>query len=209
MHKVQEFLRKLNNPVVYAIAFSIIGIAFIALPPEILDIAIAVIGAIILLFGMLNVAFIGYGEPRIIFVSILRSGALIRASVEMLFGLSLILIRSGVSERICDVLGILISLYSLYKLFRISIRFSRKNARTVLEIIAYMLLFGIGSFILIFPYYPRIMAGIAMLAIGAKLLTNILARSAGAPRDSDKPDTGSGRSSGTDYYTDDFVDKSK
>lgn len=210
MHKVRDFFKKLNNPLIHGITFVIIGLAFILLPLSILDVTVAVIGAVVFIFGLFNIIFIGREAAANPLIAIFGGGALMRGIIEIVFGISLILIRSAVGETVCDVLGILIMLYSGFKLLRISIRSAYHGTHYRLELALYSILLAIGLFVLIFPLYPHATAGGALIAVGAKLIAD----SVTAIRDKKDGKSASttvergGKLNTGDYYTDDFVDKS-
>ena len=210
MHKVRDFFKKLNNPLTFGITFALIGLAFILLPSAILDITVALIGAIVFLFGLFNIIFIGREATTNPLAALLGGGALMKGIIEIVFGISLIIIRSAVGETVCDVLGVLIMLYSGFKLFRISIRSAYHGRHFRLELALYSILLAIGLFVLIFPLYPHATAGGALIALGAKLIADAVTRLRDKRQreGASQPAERGGKLNTGDYYTDDFVDKS-
>ena len=210
MQNMREFFKKLNNPITYGIAFVVIGLAFILLPDMILDITITVIGALIFIFGLLNIIFIGREATAHPIVAILGGGTILIGIMQIIFGVSLMIVRSAVGGTVCDVLGVLIMLYAGFKLFKISLKSAYHGRNYRIELTLYSLLLAIGLFVLIFPLYPHITAGGALIAVGAKLLADAIATKYDKNGKSEAPGSAENREklNTGDYYTNDFVDKS-
>ena len=207
---MRDFFQKLNNPTTYGISFIIIGLAFILLPAFILDVTVAIIGALVFIFGLLNIIFIGREATANPLAAILGGGTVIKGAMQIIFGISLMLVRSAVSDTVCDVIGVIIMLYAAFKLFRISLRSAWHGRHYRLELTLYLILLAVGLFVLLFPLYPHITAGGALISIGAKLLTDAIAqyRDKKASRGNRDSSESGGKLNTGDYYTDDFVDKS-
>ena len=207
---MREFFKKINNPTTYGASFVIIGLAFILLPDMILDITITVIGALVFLFGLLNIIFIGREATANPIIAILGGGTILKGIIQIVFGVSLMIVRSAVGETVCDVLGVLIMLYAGFKLLKISLKYAYHGRNYRLELTLYSLLLAVGLFVLIFPLYPHITAGGALIAVGAKLLADAISTKYDKSGKSENPESTAPHEklNTGDYYTNDFVDKS-
>ena len=212
MKNVLFRLRKLNNPFTYSIAMCAAGLAFVILSKSILDLIILVVGGVISLLAIALIAAWAFAPEKERGIPLIRHGAIIKSSILLLFGISIMLIRSSVSRTVCIILGIILSLYSVFRLSRPSRIVVERDFRWYLEGIVLVFFIFLGASIAIFPLWPKITAGIALLALGAKLLVDeILIRVKNGKKTrtrAKKSAPGQKRSRPTNIYSDDFVDKS-
>ena len=211
MQIIKKFIKKLDNPLVYGALIFLVGVAFIVLPEDILDIPIIIAGAVISLVG-LTLALLPLGERQEGVISSLRMGlAMAKGGVIALLGVSLIIVRSGVSETVCDVLGVCIALWCATRLFRPSHLFRERSTLWFVESIAYVIFALGGLVILIFPLWPKLTAGIAILAVGAWLIYDgiraMIQTGKAKPRDGEMGKAYVTR--GKDVYSSDFIDRSE
>ena len=206
MQKPLDFLKKINNPLTYAIALCTVGLAFIILPNFVIDIVMMVIGALLIASAVLTIALSGEGTRGSLIDLFLRRGVLLRSLLVLILGIVLITVRSSVSETVLDVLGGVIGLYALFKLIHPSHSTASRNFLWWVRTVWLIILIFIGIVLFLFPIWPKITAGIAALAVGIKLIFDAVGRNKAAGEEG-RSDDASGKSG--DYYTDDFVDKSE
>ena len=207
MKNIANLLRKLNNPLAYSSVMCAAGVAFIALPSGVLDIVILALGAIICLARVSLIAASALAPYDDDEIPLMRHASVLKASLMLLFGISLMLVRSSVSRPVCITLGVLLALYSLFRLSRPSRSTPERGAGWYIEGIILIALALLGALVAVFPLYPTITAGVAMLAFGAKLTYDALeekVKRRRATRSAKKAD----RKRPGDVYSTDFTDKS-
>lgn len=205
MEKLAFAFKKLNSPIVYAAAACASGIAFIALPSELLDIVILALGALISLISVCALSAWAFAKDTGEVSPLARRGALLKSSLMLLFGISLMLVRSSVSRSVCTTLGILLVLYSLFRLCRPARTTLIRKASWYIEGIVLVFLILLGATVAIIPFWPKITAGVALLAFGLKLVCDMVPNAIKKRGNRAKRQT---KSSPCDIYSTDFVDKS-
>lgn len=207
MNKLLLFFRKLNNPITYASAMCLSGAAFIALPSRALDVVILIYGALISLVAICLSAAWALAPDDGSVTTLMRHGALVKSSLMLVFGISLMLVRSSVSRSVCATLGILLALYSIFRLSRPARSTLERGASWYVEGVILVLLILLGATVAIIPMWPKITAGVALLAFGLKPIYDIVSdalkrrkRMLGRPKGA--------RSRPRDIFSDDFIDKS-
>lgn len=192
MQKLFEFLKKLNTYPVYVTTLIIFGALFILLPSAVLDILILVLGVLVILFALVRIT---------ITVSDNKRGTVsIKLIADILLGIAgvaLTSMQSGVTHLICRVLGMIISLYALAKLFRHSKGAHTRDRKFWLTAALYIGLVVVGLWLGFFPIWPKVMAGIAALILAGKFIHDYIE----TKRDAH------GKMENGVYYTDDFEDK--
>lgn len=195
MQNVLKFLKKLDTPLTYAIASLVAGLAFLLLPTLVLDILLVATGACVTLLAILHLA-----------IDLAERGArpflmleVIRDIMFAVVGVSLCVLRSDISDTVCRLLGGIITLYTLFRLYKLSGVTEHERAWWA-ELIITIVIAVFGAWLMLFPVYSQIMTGVALLIVGAKFFIEAWKRK--APK---KPKGGTDDNG--DYYTDDFVDK--
>ena len=224
------FLKKLNNPITYAVAMCASGLAFIILPYGILDVSILILGALISTLAACLIAAWALSPEDPDMPPLMRQGAIFKSSAMLAFGVMLMLVRSSISRSVCTILGILLALYSIFRLSRPSRNTVERGAAWYIEGVILVSLIMIGSLVSIIPFMPKLTAGIAMLAFGAKLIYDAATRAlrlrrarrarqgkSSAEAKATRAGTGSAKAKGAprrakraprDIYSTDFVDRS-
>ncbi len=195
MHKIIEFLKRINTPLALSIVLIIFGLSFVLLPEGVLDIAVAVIGAILLTFGIVLFATSGGSDGAVSRPS--RRDTALSVAIAI-GGLALITMQSGVSVVICRVLGTVMLIYSALNLYKFNKTHPERDGAFWWETITSSIIILLGAWLGFFPSFPRLMSGIALIAVGIKMLIGALR----------PPKRGSSDGAKGDYYTDDFEDKS-
>lgn len=153
------------------------GSAFIILPPSILDLVILVIGASVCFVAAVLIAAWAFAEEEGGISMLARRLAIGKAIVLLVFGAGLMLVRSSVSRTVCIILGVLLAMYSLFRLTRPGRAVVERTAGWYAEGIVLVGLMLLGAMVAILPFRPQLTAGIALLAFGAKLLADAIERS--------------------------------
>lgn len=207
MKKLAGLLKKLNSPITYGVATCAAGLAFIILPEALLDTVILILGAAIALVATCLIAVWAF-DPRSEELSLLaRHGAIIKSSLLLLFGSGLMLVRSSVSRPVCIILGILLALYSIFRLSRPGRSIVERSVGWYAEGIALVLFIFLGAVVVILPFWPKVTAGVAMVAFGGKLLFDSIVKGVKNRKDT-HPRVKKSPKKRADIYTTDFIDKS-
>ena len=207
MKNISLFWKKLGDPIFQAIAMCVAGLAFIILPDKVLDTVILVLGALVCAVAVGLIAAWSLDAAQ--YPVFMRHAAILKSSVMMIFGISLMLVRSSVSRPVCIILGVLLSLYSLFRLTRPERNvIVERTAGWYFEWAILVFFIFLGALIAIIPLWPKITAGIAMLAFGSKLLSDSLVRRARARRANPPAKRAKGKKEKRDIYDAHFIDKS-
>ena len=210
---MKNFIAKLTSPIVYASALAIAGILLIFLSGTALDIAAAILGGIIAVIAIVGIITTILSADHAPILSLFGYPVILKCSVALLFAGALIAIRSTVSELSCNILGMLLTLYSFVKIARPSHRLAPRTREWYITSVLYSILAIYGVFMIFFPLWQGGIIGIALVLLGAKwIYTEIrkLKSRSNTPkkptrvRTSPKNNT---RNGGGTFYTDDFVDK--
>lgn len=192
--KITNILKKLNTPLAYAIILAIAGAILIIFPESVLSIFFIIAGAIVLAFSVSRLA-IDAGENKAGLGYVFK---IVTDSLFVALGLALIFWRTALLSMLCRTIGIAMTFWSIYKLYRLSKVEDRSKNRWALKLAATIILLVVGIALLAYPIYPDIMVGIALIVIAARLLIDTKRKS----------DTNADNAEDGVYYTDDFVDKS-
>ena len=205
MQKLLNFLKKLAHPIPSSALLCAAGVSFIVIPSALLDVVILVIGALIAALGISIITACAVESER--GLGLVRYGGIFRGSLILLLGVSLMIMRSGVSSWVCTVLGILLTLYGIFKLSRPGRIVIDRSAGWYVETVVLVVIIILGVAIAIFPEYPKVTAGVAMLVFGLKMLSDAIIKITKS-RGNTPPRVKKSRKIKEDYYTTDFVDKS-
>ena len=204
MHKLLNFLKTFNKPIVYAIALSIIGIAFIFLPRFILDVSMTVIGVLIIVLSLIAIATLGEGAHTSLLALFTRGGSLLSSMLVLALGVILVTVRSSVTETLCDIASAVLGLYAVFSIIRPSHRCAEQNTAWWLRTAGYVLIALIGVALSVIPISPKITAGAIAIVIGIVIIVRTISKK----RIQDGTNSAQ-NSTSSDYYTTDFIDKSE
>lgn len=207
MKKLAFLFNKLNNTLTYAIFMCVAGISFIAMPLYVLDVTILILGACVSLVAVCLI--VGWALDKSGKDPLARHADIVKSSLMLVYGISLMLVRSSVSRGVCVALGVLLTLYSVLRLMRPirNLTVERTTAWYVEGAVLFILMI-LGIVIAILPFRSKITAGVAMIAFGGKLLSDFIAahrrKKQNAP-----PRVKKSAKKPRDIYDADFVDKSE
>ncbi|MBR2930101.1 MAG: DUF308 domain-containing protein [Clostridia bacterium] len=203
----------------------ILGVLFIALPRAVLDIVMTVIGGVVILYSVLSL--IACGRMRKDTAPIFLFGLtkeLISNIALLVFGIGLVMVRSAFANTVASIIGISMIVYAAVRLTLPSHTQRERNTKWYVDTSLLFLILAGGLFLLTFPFYPTVLAGCGLIAVGARMLWDRPWRELG--KDNAGTDYGEANGSkdkgrrqtngkahtrddkGGDIYTDDFVDKS-
>ena len=213
MQNIRAFITKATSITTYSIALVIVGIAFIALRGTALDVSLIVVGAAFALVGMSGIILTLLAPDHAPISSLFGYGAILRSSVALLFGILLITVRSAIPSVVCNALGAALIFYSLFRIARPLHRLAPRTREWYIESIIYSVLAVYGLFMVLFPLWPNVIGGIAMVLVGAKWIYDDLRKhksgnKSGKNSTRVSPSRRPSKKNGSDIYSNDFIDKS-
>ncbi len=213
MQKLKKIIKNLTSTIVCASALTVIGIAFIILRGVPLDVVIIAVGSYFALAGILGIIATLLGADHSPITSLFGYGAIFKSSLTLFFGISMIAVRSAAPGILCNFLGGIVTVYSLFKLARPSHRLAPRTREWYIESVVYSVLSIFGLFVMLIPVWPYTLAGISMLLLGGKWLYDEILKYTKTKKSAKSstrvgPSRGKTKGNGGDIYTNDFVDKS-
>ncbi len=193
MKKILDFLKKYDTPLTFGVILLAFGISFIFTPDKILDWLVLLGGTFIIVISLLKITVLVESHDR----SVMFVLAVLKECLYIVFGIMLIILKSGFASAVCSVLGIYITVSSILHLLKVaSLPKSLRSVSWTADLLLTIALIVLGLWLTFFPLWPKILVGVAMIALGIELIGR-------TPLDKKSDESESGV-----YYTDDFVDKS-
>ena len=175
MEKLLESIRKFDTPLLWGIASLLFGILFILLPSSVLDIILLITGILVIILSLLRlISLLATPKRTVPFVISVVLNALI-----FFFGISLSMARSDYAHSICTTLGVYLSVLSFFRLvtsYRTPAE-ARGRSWWVDTVIACLML-AVGLWLVIYPVWPKILAGVALIVLSAEFFIRTAKRSA-------------------------------
>jgi len=196
MQKFLNYLNKFNTPPVYGIICLVFGICFIALPDIVTDILIAIAGVLVILVSVMKLTLLLSKKGGGPFYTL----EIIKVALYIFFGVTLISVGSNIAGSITSMFGVYLAVTSGIKIYSLTHERSfDKDKDWWIETVTSILLLVFGLWLLIYPAFPKIMSGVALIILGIKFLSPIISKKKNANRP---------YYDGKHIYTDDFTDRS-
>ena len=167
MEIILEKLKKFDTPLVWGIASAVFGVCFILLPEKVLDILLLITGIHVIALAVLRLISLLTRPSRTVSFII----SVVINAIVLLFGITLATARSGYAYSICTTLGAYLGVLSLFRLVtahRVAPSERDKNWWINTAISITMLVMGL--WLVIYPVWPKILAGVALLVLSAEFL---------------------------------------
>ena len=167
MEVILEKLKKFDTPLVWGIAAAIFGVCFIALPPSVLDIILIITGILVIALAVLRlIVLLSRPSRSLPFIISTAINAII-----LLFGISLVGSKSGYAYSICTTLGAYLTVLSLFRLVTAHrIAPDSRNKIWWRNTVASIIMMVMGLWLVVYPLWPKILAGVALLLLSAEFL---------------------------------------
>ena len=175
MKDLFKSLKKLDTPLAWGIASAVFGLCFILVPTAALDIILLITGILVIALGvvrLINLLVAPSGSVTFIISVVINA-------VILLFGINLSTARSGYAYSICTTVGTYLAILSLFKLisaFRIAAP-SRNKSWWINTVISSLML-AAGLWLLIFPTWPKEMAGASLILLATEFFIRAKNRTA-------------------------------
>ena len=194
MEIILEKLKKFDTPLVWGIAAAVFGVCFILLPEAVLDVLLLITGILVIAIAILRLISLLTRPSRSISFII----STVINVIVLLFGISLATSRSGYAYSICTTLGAYLALLSLFRLVTAHrIPASGRDRTWWRGTVISALMLVLGLWLLIYPLWPKILAGVALLLLSAEFLLRAKGRGSSGIADAAR-----------DVFEGSFVDRS-
>ena len=207
MQKLANFLKKFNTPLAYAIFLILVGVAFIAVPKDVIYIVMMSGGGIIALVALIRiiVAFLEFDRtgPCTISFSVIKNGGII------MFGAVIMALAPWIPNILCRLIGFSLAGLAIFRLIKLAF-VRRKRVLFWIETVLTLLFFAFGIVLLVYPYLPtpEIMSGISLIGIASKIIYDLIRKAHRKRKKKEEEDSGVVVQYGV-YYSMNYVDKTE
>lgn len=192
--KILNFFEKLNRPETYGVLCILFGVAFLFLPAAALDVLLLVAGLSVTAAGIVRLSVVFSDRDGSVFFGV----KIIREAILIFLGVSVAIIRTGLTRTVVSGLGIYVAVWSVLRLISVvSVPRVAKDREWWCATILSVILIVLGLWMAIYPIYTNILTGVALIVKGIELITKGKRGKKGG---------GSNDGSSTDYISTDFRD---